>query len=1317
VQGRGPDGVGTAATVEQPARQLAPAPTERLPRATIEAAVGDRYQLIRKLGHGGFGVVWLAHDQARDRQVCIKLLWPEHARGFALVRFKREFRTAARLHHPASVAVYELDHAGDLWFFSMEYVPGASLRDSRHLRGDAVATVSIALQILAALDQLHSRAIVHRDIKPHNILLAFADDRPDAPIAKLTDLGIAKVGDLDDDDSVRSLRGSPPYLAPELLLEGVADARCDLYSLGVTLYQTLTGRHPLGQASNAPAWLQRIRHAEPTPVQQVAADVPAPVAEVIMGLIARDPAQRFPSAARAFEPLAAWLAAQPNGALPDLPPLVRGPYLAAPHLVGRRHERTCIDQFLAANLAERSAPQAGPPLLLLSGPAGVGKSRLLAWLLRAAEQHEPRILVGRCRSEIGGPFESVSPILDALRGTPRLGHASASATTTEATADVEQPRTPSTSASASAKSASDSLMATASAGRGLRELLHRLADQLIESVAQQPTLVVLEDVQWGDFETLELLKLWTRSIALHRAEGRTLPVALVATHRPAAAGSPLAELVDQLPSEQRALALDLTALDPAATTELAASLLMTPVDDRLRSLCRRLFADRPVTPLYISQVLRLLLGRGWIRRAGPHGDGDWEFSGLTDEALDLVPATVEEAIGERAGRLSIDTKSLLTTAAVLGRRVTLAAASRAADLDPSLARDCLEEAERAGFVSEPGGEVDDLFVFTHDRLREALYSGLSADQQRHLHGRAATALLELSTERGRDVASDLALHFDRAGDHAQAYRFATLAGRQALRARQYSRASDLYAQAVDHADAQGRVVSRRLLERLGDAAALAVHVDRAQAAYQRAFAETDDPVRQIQLLTRLGELYDRAQLGERATEYYTRGVRLAMPWYLRSPPLIWLAFFVCFPLMLLCPPAATLAFARWLLGHLSPRQRDAVVRCSFRAAARAQQHGSAAGNFHLGFCGAMAGLSDEHTPPRASFAIASAVIQFLFSLLGSDRIARAWADLSRDCQLDTWSDADRIDYSLARGTAALFLADEPEALLHLNRAFTLATARKDPLLMETAGVMLAGGYRWFAHSESNMAVVLTLHRMAQSEGLHSLETLTLMYQGMGAYENYQPKRALDALAEFRRRADAMDEEDAFLDKLTGYFEIAAESLVVGPSVDIFRRALDLLDDCDRKPMTIPTITIGGLTFATASAQYARLAARGQAPRALEQRLARARRRLRLAEGYGRWRRPIWLMGFALHDAARGRPAPARRQLEAAFRLFRRYGTRQYHIKLSNILAYCLAPDHPLAVRTRQELDDLCETDPRIAPYVRDQQARLRRFMDRHPGLR
>ena len=250
-----------------------------------------RYQVIRKLGAGGMANVYLAEDQELGRRVAIKILNDRHANDDQFVeRFRREAKNAAALSHPNIVSIYDRGEAEGTYYIAMEYLDGRSLKELIVSRGPAPVTVAVeyARQILQALRFAHRHGIVHRDIKPHNVLVD-AEGR-----VKVTDFGIARAGTSQMTEA-GSIVGTAQYLSPEQARGGDVDQRSDVYSLGIVLYELLTGSVPFNGDTPVEIAMKHLS-ATPEPPSAKRPDVPRDLDLIVMRALAKDPADRYQSA-------------------------------------------------------------------------------------------------------------------------------------------------------------------------------------------------------------------------------------------------------------------------------------------------------------------------------------------------------------------------------------------------------------------------------------------------------------------------------------------------------------------------------------------------------------------------------------------------------------------------------------------------------------------------------------------------------------------------------------------------------------------------------------------------------------------------------------------------------------------------------------------------------------------------------------------------------------------------------------------------------------------------------------------------------------
>jgi non-specific serine/threonine protein kinase len=369
----------------------------------------DRYRIDVRLGSGGMGTVYRAYDHRLEREVAIKVLSNEDLGTQGRTRLLQEARAVAKLNHPNIVAVYDAQEERGLSFVVMELVRGKTLRDKRPAAFDEI--VAITRQICSALDHAHNAGIIHRDLKPENIMLVGSR-------VKLMDFGLAR-SIKDDFFQDGGIVGTPAYIAPEQLKENNADARSDLYSLGILLYELVTGSVPFQSTSFHSLILQHLQQA-PTPPREFNPELEAGFELLILKLLAKDPEDRYPSALAVLEEL--------NMLYPGTTQFIG---ISRPHhnlpaettsFVGRQNETTQILELLAKSR-----------LVTLTGSGGIGKSRLSLhvasrlveafpdgiWLVELAPLSDPALVVKEIADVLNVREEPRRPLVETL--TEALG--------------------------------------------------------------------------------------------------------------------------------------------------------------------------------------------------------------------------------------------------------------------------------------------------------------------------------------------------------------------------------------------------------------------------------------------------------------------------------------------------------------------------------------------------------------------------------------------------------------------------------------------------------------------------------------------------------------------------------------------------------------------------------------------------------------------------------------------------------------------------------------------------------------------------------
>src|SRR3954470_19305087 len=304
-----------------------------MPGVERDTVIDGRYRVLERIGSGGMADVYCAEDTQLGRRVALKLLYRRFAEDDEFVeRFRREASSAAGLQHPNIVGVFDRGEWDGTYYIAMEYLQGQTLKQlvREHGAMPPDRAVDITLQVLRAAKFAHKRGIVHRDIKPHNVIL------DEEGRAKVTDFGIARAG-ASDMTETGSILGTAQYLSPEQAQGHPVSARSDLYSTGILLYESLTGRVPFDGDSPVTIALKQVSE-EPIPPAELNPAVSPQLEDVVLHAMAKDPAWRFASADEFIAALEAVRGRPATGTFAHVPPTTGAyPVYGPPEEADRRN--------------------------------------------------------------------------------------------------------------------------------------------------------------------------------------------------------------------------------------------------------------------------------------------------------------------------------------------------------------------------------------------------------------------------------------------------------------------------------------------------------------------------------------------------------------------------------------------------------------------------------------------------------------------------------------------------------------------------------------------------------------------------------------------------------------------------------------------------------------------------------------------------------------------------------------------------------------------------------------------------------------------
>ena len=785
-----------------------------------------RYLVRRPLGQGGQKKVYLARDDRLDRDVVIALLKTDQLGADSVPRLIREAQAMARLgSHPNIVTVYDIGDEEGRPFIVSQYVEGGSVADllksadKHRLSFDQV--IRIGSQICQALVHCHSQGIIHRDLKPGNVWLTQDGD------AKLGDFGLAASADFSRITLEGALVGTVVYMPPELMLGHQAEPRSDLYSLGVMLYEVVTGRPPF-MGDQFVAIISQHINSPPVAPSWHNPDVPQALETLILRLLAKTPVERPASAAEVAKALAAIDSSAPalaDRAVPqDAKSLSR---LAGGVFIGREQETKELRVALNDTLAGKGR------LFMLVGEPGSGKTRMAEQLAIYARLCNAQVLIGGCYEGEGAPafwpwlqivrcyaLERKPEELLSIMGPGAADIAQVVSDIRERLPDLPSP---------------PSLEPEQARFR----LFDSVTTFLKNASRLQPLVIILDDLHWADKPSLLLLQFLAREL-------KDSCILVIGTYRDMELGRqhPLSQTLGELSRQGlsgRIILRGLTEPDVARFIEMTTG-IQPP-----EKLVKAVYLQTEGNPFFLCEIVRLLVV-----------EGQWEYPKARTSSSVRIPEGVREVIGRRLDQLSDKCNQILTIASVIGREFSLEALEPLSAISADQLLEILDEALAARVINEVP-ELIGNYSFAHALIRETLYEEISLARRVRLHRRIGEVLEQVHNNSLESHLTELAYHFHQAspgGDLDKAIDYSIKASKRAISQLAYEEAVKHYEHVLQALELKEPIDEERCCEILlafGDAQKKAGNTAKARES----FLQAADLARKLQA----SESLARAALG------------------------------------------------------------------------------------------------------------------------------------------------------------------------------------------------------------------------------------------------------------------------------------------------------------------------------------------------------------------------------------------------------------------------------------------------------------------------
>ncbi|MBW2526888.1 MAG: serine/threonine-protein kinase PknK [Deltaproteobacteria bacterium] len=780
--------------------------------AEEEFADGERFQVERHLGVGGFGDVVQAFDAKRQHRVALKRL--HRADATSQYRFKKEFRSLANIAHPNLVQLFELFCEEERWFFTMELVDGCNFIDHVNRACETepsagsfvgktnLARLELALrQLVEGIMALHAAGKLHMDLKPSNVLVT-RDGR-----VVLLDFGLVRetsAETAEPESLVSDFVGTPHYASPEQAAGNAVSPASDWYSVGAMLFQTFAGRLPV-EGGTLLALLQNKQTTVPPHLSELVPEVPEHLDALCADLLEIDPHDR-PSGPEILDRLSAGAPSQVEISTE------RDDALARRVLVGREQH------LMALAEAYRVTREGRALAIYVHGRSGMGKTALVEhFLATLAAREQVTVLAGRCYQQESVPFNAWDGVIDSLtRHLRRLSAVEAASLRPDHTSELV--RLFPVLARVKVLEAATKERLGALEPQDVRELAIGALRELFARLARrQPLVVFIDDLQWGDLDSAVLL----RELLLGPEPP---PMLLIGCYRSDEQESNpvLMDLMRSCsPNVGEALKLKVSPLSKERAVELAKALLSSGTQES--SDAETIALESGGNPLFIAELARFATERG------------------RGSEIPTTGVRLDEFIRFRASALPEGAQRLLQVVAVAARPTPVtvcldAAGQTKTDLG------FLGRLKTEHFVRLRSFPAGDALMMYGERVRESLLAGLSPEAIRKVHRRLAEAF-----ERSESAYPErLAIHFRAAGNNDKAAKYAADAADRAFRVSAFEHAARLYRRALklraadDDSEPSAETLREEaeLQEKFGDALAAAGRMDRAAQAYLAAAPQT-----------------------------------------------------------------------------------------------------------------------------------------------------------------------------------------------------------------------------------------------------------------------------------------------------------------------------------------------------------------------------------------------------------------------------------------------------------------------------------------------
>lgn len=819
--------------------------TSKLPSfsSSIVNLEQEKYKIQQVLGSGGMGTVYLGTCREDGRTVAIKTIHSGRAEEKNIARFRREYRVLSQLNHDNIIKVFDFYTAQQTYYLVMEYVEGKNLDDylfpsshlhqHPHINPEKIRqALEVTVQVCQALAYLHNRKIVHRDLKPGNIMVTKDG------IVKLLDFGLGKELDVSVAQTESGvILGSLAYMSPEQIKDPRnIDHRSDLFSLGVLLFELLTGRLPF-DGDNFTDILMKVLFEEPSQPSQLNNYISPKLERLIYRLLCKDLTERYASAEKVMKEIGkiletdaqeVELSDRTQTVLAEMP-AESSMIVFEPQFVGRSAELSQLRKLV------KDIIDGGGNLVVVTGETGVGKSRLVSEVETYSKLKGVRALRGYCYEGETIPFYPFQSIFRQIyerlkKKSPeyvkqllgRGGRFLSKIALEFREFDLD----------------TGPADETTNPDQEKLHLFTTIANILRQWASESPILLIMEDLEWSDQTTMELLQFLIRNLMLTMGESlggtpQRMPILFIVTFKNDLAEAPknLTLLKNNLLPRQSYQEITLFRMNQAEVEAMLTSMLGKDVVSPW--LLQQIYNETEGNPFFIRETIHNLVEEGVL----VFKDDRWRLElknqvskvGTTSDSRDAyrfltIPSNIKLLLEKRLVLIDEDDRKTLNLAAVIGKIFTFDELVEVTGHDEDELLDAIDNLLKAKILVEKQNIHGEYYEFAHMKLKDICLEQLSQRRLVRTHLKVAKALEKLYSQRLDEYFEALAFHYTEAKKPELAWKYYEKSGDKAQAVFNNEVAIGDYEQALEQirmidndelADSEINAAKTRILKKLG----------------------------------------------------------------------------------------------------------------------------------------------------------------------------------------------------------------------------------------------------------------------------------------------------------------------------------------------------------------------------------------------------------------------------------------------------------------------------------------------------------------------